>query len=381
THAGSKWHTRRKLLTPAFHFKSLQSFVETFKSCGDILIKKLQQEVGKPATDIHKLITLCALDTICESAMGIKVNAQFDEDSVYTKTIDEYLRIALKRKLSAWKTFNVLYKYSDDYKKSEELVRMLHQFTGSVITQRKNELGQEKGHSKSTKMSRKTAFLDLLLEINSKTDYLLSDEDIREEMDTFMFAGHDTVSSALSFLLYEVARHTDVQEKIVDELKETFGNDFSTDLSYEGIKRMQYLSCVIKEALRLYPPVPVMERGITDDIVAGNYRIPRNVTVMINVFGMHRAPEYFPDPEKFDPERFTPENSLGKHSFCYVPFSAGARNCIGQKFAMLEMLAITSKILMNFELHPVDDPHELQLRSYAILKSRNGVPIKITRRE
>nr|CAD7416098.1 unnamed protein product [Timema poppensis] len=203
---------------------------------------------------------------------------------------------------------------------------------------------------RTTSIKKRRAFLDMLLEA-AQDGEIMSDSDIREEVNTFMFEGHDTTASAISFSLTTLALHQDIQDKVVKELDSILG-DSDRDANYRDIQEMKYLEMVIKEILRLFPSVPAFVRNLQEDVELDGYTLPKGANITIGAFALHRDPEYFPDPEKFDPERFSPENSQGRHPYQYVPFSAGSRNCIGQRFAMLEMKSTVSKVLRTFKLLP-----------------------------
>ncbi|KAK9685622.1 Cytochrome P450 [Popillia japonica] len=142
---------------------------------------------------------------------------------------------------------------------------------------------------------------------------------------------------------------------------------------------MRYLEKVIKEALRLYPSVPIFGRQLQEDAEFDGGIIPKGVTLTTFAYGMHRDPKLYPDPEKFDPERFTLENQSTRNPFAYVPFSAGPRNCIGQRFAMLELKAVISNVLRHFEILPADGYKPILIPN-VVLKSLNGVEICLKER-
>lgn len=115
---------------------------------------------------------------------------------------------------------------------------------------------------------------------------------------------------------------------------------------------MKYLDCVIKESIRLYPPVPYIGRTITEDCIIGGHNFKTNDPVLIAVCSIHKDERFFPNPESFDPDRFLNDNLTSKNPYCYIPFSAGRRNCIGQKFAMMELKIILTTILRRFKIRP-----------------------------
>ncbi|GLH05339.1 Uncharacterized protein GBIM_10961, partial [Gryllus bimaculatus] len=172
---------------------------------------------------------------------------------------------------------------------------------------------------------RRVAFLDLLLLI--ARDGSLSDADIREEVDTFMFEGHDTTAAAISFTAFLLSRHPAVQEKILGELEAIFDCSKPLEPSIQELSQLKYLEMVIKESMRIYPPVSGVARQISSDLrlESSTLTVPSGATLFLNFYFLHRNPELFPYPERFDPERFTQEETVRRKPFSYLPFSAGSR--------------------------------------------------------
>ncbi|RZB39252.1 p450 domain containing protein, partial [Asbolus verrucosus] len=140
------------------------------------------------------------------------------------------------------------------------------------------------------------------------------------------------------------------QKIAFEEQQALFGNNRNPTVTYADLQNMKYLELVIKETLRLYPSVPFYARQTNEDLKYGNITLPKGDAIVIFAFGIHRNPDYFENPEDFNPSRFA--NIDGKFPYAYIPFSAGPRNCIGQKFAVLEMKSTIAKILRKFELLP-----------------------------
>lgn len=264
TSTDEKWKMHRKMLTPAFHFKILEGFIDTFNKFGDILLKRLGEEVGRPCVDIFPYISLYTLDTICASSMGTNVRAQEDSNSAYVNYVKEILRIVYDRSSSIIKACDLTYLFTSDFRLEREGLRVLHNFTNGVIASRKKELAQSGTDSSEsdteTEIKKRLTFLDTMLQYKEEGG-IISDEDIREEVDTFMFEAHDTTASGISFTLFCLANNPYVQEKVVQELKSIFG-DRKGDASSHDLNEMKYLEMVIKESLRLYPPVPLIGRHI-----------------------------------------------------------------------------------------------------------------------
>ncbi|KAK7872272.1 hypothetical protein R5R35_012119 [Gryllus longicercus] len=142
---------------------------------------------------------------------------------------------------------------------------------------------------------------------------------------------------------------------------------------------MKYLEAVIKETLRLYLLAPFLLRELEEEVKFEGYQLLPGITILLSVYMIHRHPDYFPEPEKFDPDRFSPERAKGRYSFAFIPFSEGPRNFIGQKFAMLGMKSIISKILRTYKLLP--GTTQLVLAVDILLKTRTGVHIKLEDRK
>ncbi|CAN7942101.1 unnamed protein product, partial [Ixodes hexagonus] len=193
--------------------------------------------------------------------------------------------------------------------------------------------------------------------------------------------GHDTTAVGISWALYLIGLHPRVQERIQDELEDIFGSDTERDATMNDIRRMKYLECVIKEAQRLFPSVPLIARLLQQDWKYDGYIVPKGTVCLVAIYVLHRDPDAFPNPEEFIPERFLPENGAGRHPFAYVPFSAGPRNCIGQRFAMMEMKTLVSRVLRNYTLHSMDQRDKIQLAAELVLRPRDGLRMKLKSRK
>lgn len=180
-------------------------------------------------------------------------------------------------------------------------------------------------------------------------------------------------------LFFTLGSYPDVQEKVMSELNEIFG-DSDREATYDDLQRMKYMEQVIKETMRLYPSVPGFTRKLDMNVQIKNYTIPAGTCVDIIPYVIHRNPKIFPNPEEFNPDHFLPERIQGRHPFAYIPFSAGPRNCIGQRFALLEEKAVLSTVLRKFKLESMERREDIDLMFQLILKPKHGLRIKITPR-
>jgi cytochrome P450 len=146
---------------------------------------------------------------------------------------------------------------------------------------------------------KRLSFLDLLLECEHRGE--LDEKSIQEEVDTFMFEGHDTTSTAVTWAMHLFGCHTDIQQKVYEEIIQVCGD--STEITLEHLAQMKYLECCLKETLRLYPSVPMISRQLGAPVQIGEHKIPAGIDVLINIYLIHHDATYWPDPEVFHPER------------------------------------------------------------------------------
>ncbi|RZC34623.1 cytochrome P450, family 4, subfamily Q, polypeptide 7 [Asbolus verrucosus] len=382
TSTGLKWQTRRKILTPAFHFSILQQFITIFNEETQQLVQVLKDECHKPFINVNSHITQFTLKTITETAMGTKLKFDTKKEVAYKKAIYDAGEIVIYRIIHSWFYYKLLYFFNPRYYTGRKVTRTLHKFTKSVIAERQKNFKEIVLPTEVDDVytgKRRLAMLDLLLTAKNK-EGIIDDEGIREEVDTFMFEGHDTTSVAICFALMLIACHKNVQDQIVQEMSHILG-DIHKKPNYQELQEMKYLERCIKEVLRLYPSVHFISRKLGEDLKThSGHKLPKNSIVNLHIYDLHHNPDIYPDPEKFDPDRFLPQNSQNRHPFAYLPFSAGPRNCIGKRFAILELKTALCGILANFVLEPVDTPSSIVLVVDLVLRSKDGVKVKFVPR-
>lgn len=386
TSTKEKWRDRRKLLTPAFHFNILETFQPVFNDHSFILIRKLKTMNLQSWIDIVPLMSLCTLDIIGESAMGVHLKSQENETSEYVQAVGKMEDFIITRSMYPWLWPDIIFYFTSVGREFKRCVKIIHNFTKQVISERKREfikiLKMSKDEKKEDiyfqKKDRKP-FLDLLLYHHLMYGDI-TEEDIREEVDTFMFRGHDTTAVGISWTLYSLGLHSNIQEKAYQELYEIFGDDQERPVTCDDMRKMKYLDCVIKESLRYYPPVPIIGRSLQEETKIGDVTLPKNSVITVFIHSIHRDREIYSDPEIFNPERFYPENCKERHPFAYIPFSAGPRNCIGQRFALMEEKVVTANILRHFRIYAMELPDKLIESGQLVLRSVNGLRLKFERR-
>jgi len=212
--------------------------------------------------------------------------------------------------------------------------------------------------------------LSMLMDAEDEDGSRLSDQELRDQVMTLLFAGHDTATSTVTFLFYELARNPDEIAPLVEEVSA------SDDL----VGGMPRLDMALDETLRMYPPAWIGPRRSVEPFELGGVSVPGGVFVNYCSWASHHLPEVFPEPSRFRPERFAPEAKAALPKGAYVPFGGGSRTCIGMRFGQLEVKAIAASILRRFRLELVDPALEPAIRQMPTLSPRGGLPVVVRAR-
>ena len=370
-----KWHTRRRMLTPAFHFEILHSYISIYNEAVDCLVEKwarLAQE-GTCKLDICDDIGLMTLDVMLRCACSYTSNCQQpgSPDAEYINSI-YYNNISANTQVVyiPYQVRSVFYLSPEGFK-FRKCCKIIHDHSMKVVKARRKAYLEEL-ESPSPPTKKKKDFIDILLTATDQSGAHLTDNEIMEEMDTFLFEGHDTTSSGISWALYLLGLHPEYQDACREEIRSVL-----RDRDYIGnddVTNLKFTTMCIKEAMRLYPPVPFVHRVLTEELTVGEHTIPKGIWLVLSISSCHRRPDIWEDPEKYNPHRFK-EAVPGGHPFAFVPFSGGPRNCIGQKFAVNEEVIAVSKILNSFEL--VSVAKEIVRLPQVITKCEGGLQINL----
>ena len=205
----------------------------------------------------------------------------------------------------------------------------------------------------------------------------LSDKEVRDQVVTLMFAGHDTSTSTLSFLFYELARHPHVLDGLLQEQDEVLGQ--SPPTAEQLVRGLPRLDMALDETLRLYPPAWIGPRRASRDFEFGGHSVKAGTYVNYSSWASHRIPEFFPEPEAFVPERFTPEVRAKLPKGAYIPFGGGSRTCIGMRFGQMEIKAVASVLLQRHRLELMPG-RTMSIRQMPTLSPRDGLPVRVRER-
>ncbi|NWI69530.1 CP4B1 protein, partial [Todus mexicanus] len=370
---GTKWFQHRKLLTPAFHYDVLKSYVALMSESVKVMLDKWEKKTERKSVELFQDVSLMTLDSIMKCAFSYNANCQTQSNSdYYIKAIYD-LSYYVSDRIRNFSYKDVFYNFTRKSCEFQDACKLAHAHTDKVIKERKMFLSSEKEPDKTQK--RHLDFLDILLCAKDANGVGLSDEDLRAEVDTFMFEGHDTTASGISWLFYCLSLHPEYQQRCREEIQGILGD--RDTIEWEDLGKMTYTTMCIKESLRLFPPVPSVSRYLSKPVTFFDGRIlPAGCNAGLNIFALHRNRDVWKDPEIYDPLRFSPENSAQRHSHAFLPFSAGSRNCIGQQFAMNEMKVALALTLLRFELYPDPSKPPIPMQQL-ILRSQNGIHLHL----
>jgi cytochrome P450 len=204
----------------------------------------------------------------------------------------------------------------------------------------------------------------------------MSDKLILSESMQLLVAGHETSSNALSWLFYLLSSRPDCLERVRQEFDSVLGE---APLGYSDVPKFEFVTQVIQEGLRLYPPFWMIDRMAVADDRVGDLDIPRGSTVIVYVYGAHHAPRYWQNPENFNTERFTEANNKLRTPFTFLPFGGGPRGCIGGNYAMLQILMILSDLLRKYDFR-LAPGQTIEARPMVILRPKHGIRMTFTNR-
>jgi cytochrome P450 len=216
--------------------------------------------------------------------------------------------------------------------------------------------------------------LSLLLDVRDEAGEGFSDREVRDQLMTLMFAGHDTSTSTLTFMMHELARHPDVLERLQEEQDQVLGGATPSIDQLES--ELPYLDMVLDEVLRLYPPAWIGPRRAVRDFEFGGYSVPNGAYVNYSSWASHRIPEVFPEPEAFIPERFTRERKAALPRGAYIPFGGGQRVCIGKRFGQTEVKLVATMLLQRLRLE-AQPGRTMTVRQMPTLSPKGGLKMRV----
>jgi cytochrome P450 len=205
----------------------------------------------------------------------------------------------------------------------------------------------------------------------------MSDKQVRDEVMTIFIAGHETTANALTWTFYLLSKNPDIEKKLLDELETVI--DSNRTPTVDDIPKLKFTEKVLRESMRLYPPVWTIGRYVDNDYTLGKYTVPAGSTILMSQYVMHHDPHYYNEPERFDPERWSSQTRSSLPRFSYFPFGGGIRGCIGEPFVWMEGILVIATICRRWKMHLVPG-HRIELDPAITLRPRHGMQMKLERR-
>ncbi|XP_045538779.1 cytochrome P450 6k1 [Papilio machaon] len=350
------WGSLRRRLTPVFTSAKLRSQQRHFIDKTQQLMQRIKMDMDKEKqVNLRMVYSDYTTDVVGETSFGVASDSTLSGRGPLRAVTLDFMEFSWWRGL-AWASIFFYPDLIDIFgftffpKAATDYFRRVY---GQIVQQRGGYAAPGEGGD----------LLDALRKIKQESDK--NGEEIRDDVlvaqaAIFLQGGFDTTASAMAFATYELANLPHVQDKLYNEIIEIKHNIGEAELNMDKLQGAKYLECVIKEALRKYPPMGWLDRVSSVDYeIDDKLTIPAGTPVYVNAIGMHYDPLHFPEPHIFDPDRFLPENENNIKPFTYFPFGEGPRVCIGRRFAMQNMTHMLSNIVLNYKILPTSNgpPH------------------------
>jgi len=353
---GSSWAQQRRLIQPAFHRDSIEAYASIMVAYTERLLATWHNGETR---DVHEDMMRLALEIVAMTLFSVKIATYRDRISVALNTLMEMTsgaRMLLPPLLRRFPTpGNLLY---------QRAAQRLDDIVYDLIRQRQTS-GQMNGDLLST-----------LLQARYEDGSAMSNQQLRDEVMTLLLTGHETTAVSLSWTWYLLSKNPEVEERLWSELRRVLKG---RSPRMKDLPELPYLDRVIKESMRLYPPVWALVRNPVKECEIGGYRIPIRSTLLMSQWVMHRDPRYYDEPECFNPDRWLDVRSKEAPKFAYFPFGGGSRTCIGASFAMAEVALVLATIAQRYQVRVAPDC-SAEVIPTITLRPRYGIRAEVVRR-
>lgn len=360
------WNKAHNILMQPFGNRAMQSYHPMMLDIADQLVKKWERLNDDEEIDVVHDMTALTLDTIGLCGFDYRFNSFYRLD--YHPFVESMVRsletIMMIRGLpleGMW-----MHKRRKDMDKD---VAFMNEMVDAIVAERRKNTEEA--------ATKKDMLCAMMTGVDKATGEQLDDVNIRYQINTFLIAGHETTSGLLSCTIYALLKHPDVLKKAYEEVDRVLGSDPNVKPTFQQVTQLTYISQILKEALRLWPPAPAY--GITplqDEVIGGKYQLKKGAFITVLVLALHRDKSVWgPNPDAFDPEHFSPEAEAARPVNAWKPFGNGQRACIGRGFAMHEAALAIGMILQKFRL--IDhERYQMVLKETLTIKP-DGFKIKV----
>ncbi|ODM93489.1 putative cytochrome P450 4aa1, partial [Orchesella cincta] len=344
---GNRWQSLKKLIAPAFHFKSVDYKISTFNTHSKTLVRKLEvlfSGNGKlVAHPITKLLGSYSVQSVVDSVITLPGSCNEVDADRFVTNFKRYTEILCYRILHPWLTIGFIWKFHPLSTEFDAAIKGMNSFADLLIMNHMAKVSTEGKEVNNATLDEKetNCLISQMLQVNA------SFKEILTEVTTMLFAHESNTLSLLYFLLM-LALHPEHQEKCREEVDQIFNDEA---LNFNDLSELKYMEKCFLETLRLLPPVFMFGRQLESPLcLKNNITLPPGTNVYVCPLAMHKDEKYFPNPEAFNPDRFLPGECQQRHQYAFSPFSAGPRVCPGMKPAILSIKILVAKILHKFEI-------------------------------
>jgi cytochrome P450 len=351
------------MMQPIFHRQRIATLYQKMVGCVEDLLARWAAEVRDgEARDVHHDMMRVTLDIVSQTMFS--ANVMNDLDKIGPEAVNITVDYAFQRLQNP---FSIPARWpTPGNRRFWRVMRALDDLLYGIIEARR-------GGGKP-----QDDLLDMLLAARDEdTGEGMNDRELRDEVITTLAAGHETTAITLTWTWYLLSQHPEIERRVHEEVDRALGGRLPT---LDDLAAVPYTLQVFAEAMRLYPSAPILPRLTTRATTLGGYDLPAGSRVLVNLFNLHRHPDFWPDPEKFDPDRFTPEKRKAQHRYAYLPFGAGPHLCIGKSFALLEAHLLLVAIAQRYRLRHVPG-HRVQNHATITLRPRYGMQMTVHRRQ
>src|ERR1700686_3856196 len=360
------WSKAHNILLQPFGNRAMQSYHPSMVDIADHLVKKWERLNADDEIDVVHDMTALTLDTIGLCGFDYRFNSFYRED--YHPFVESLVRSLETIMLTRGLPLEGLWLRNRNRDMADDVAFMNKMVDEIVAERRKNAEAAE---------GKKDMLGAMMTGVDRATGEQLDDVNIRYQINTFLIAGHETTSGLLSCTLYALLKHPEVLRKAYEEVDRVLGPDIDARPTYQQVTQLSYITQILKEALRLWPPAPAY--GISplkDETIGGKYKLKKNTFILVLPLALHRDPSVWgPNPDAFDPENFSREAEAARPVNAWKPFGNGQRACIGRGFAMHEAALAIGMILLRFKL--IDHQrYQMNLKETLTIKP-DGFKIKV----
>jgi cytochrome P450/NADPH-cytochrome P450 reductase len=360
------WSKAHNILLQPFGNRAMQSYHPSMVDIADQLVKKWERLNGDEEIDVVHDMTALTLDTIGLCGFDYRFN------SFYRRDYHPFVESLVRSLETIMMTRGIPLEGIWLKKRRQELARdvaFMNKMVDEIVAERRRNAEATEGM--------KDMLGAMMTGVDRATGEQLDDVNIRYQINTFLIAGHETTSGLLSCTLYALLKHPEVLKKAYEEVDRVLGPDTEARPTYQQVTQLTYITQILKEALRLWPPAPAYGIApLQDETIGGKYKLKKNTFITILVMALHRDPSVWgPNPDAFDPENFSREAEAARPVNAWKPFGNGQRACIGRGFAMHEAALAIGMILQRFKLIDIHR-YQMHLKETLTIKP-DGFKIKV----